>query len=103
MTRVAIIGGGPGGLMTARLLERRFGAFLPADAARGDRPRGRQGSDRLLRLRTSETYEAGVAECYAYDAIGHDPLRQLITELGLTTVATHGRAVLVLNGTLLRK
>ena len=26
MTRVAIIGGGPGGLMTARLLERTLGA-----------------------------------------------------------------------------
>ena len=37
-------------------------------------------------------YEAGVAECYAYDAIGHDPLRQLISELGLTTVATHSSA-----------
>ena len=46
-------------------------------------------------------YEAGVAECYAYDAIGHDPLRQLVSELGLTTVPTHSSAV-VLNGAFLR-
>ena len=42
-----------------------------------------------------------MAECYAYDTIGQDPLRQLIRELGLTTVAAHSSAV-VLNGALLR-
>ena len=45
------------------------------------------------------TYEAGVAECYDYETLGPDPLRQLIGDLGLTTVPTHGTAV-VLNGTI---
>ena len=101
MTRVrAIIGGGPGGLMTARLLERRFGhSCQPTLLEATDRVGGKVQT--VCFDSAPATYEAGVAECYAYDAIGHDPLRQLITELGLTTVATHGRAV-VLNGTLLR-
>ena len=47
-------------------------------------------------------YEAGVAEAvYDYEAIGPDPLRQLIGELGLRTVATHSSAV-VMNGAILR-
>jgi predicted RNA methylase len=49
MIPVGIIGGWPGGLMTARQLEQTFGT--------------------------------SVAECYAYDPIGHDPLRYLIGEL----------------------
>ena len=33
-------------------------------------------------------YEAGVAECYDYEAIGDDPLRNLMRELGLATTPT---------------
>ena len=47
------------------------------------------------------TYEAGVAECYDYGTLGADPLRQLISDLGLTTVPTHGTSVF-LNGRLLK-
>jgi monoamine oxidase len=46
------------------------------------------------------TYESGVAECYAYDAIGHDPLRQLVAELGLNAVPT-GSSAVVMNGAFL--
>jgi hypothetical protein len=42
-----------------------------------------------------------VAECYAYGAIAHDPLRQLIADLGLTAVPADSHAV-VLNGVLLQ-
>ena len=42
-----------------------------------------------------------MAERYAYDTIGHDPLRQLIRELGLTTLPTASSAV-VMNGAFLR-
>ena len=100
MIRVGIIGGGPGGLMTAHLLERKFGTschiiLLEATGRVG-------GKLRTVRFDAAPVfYEAGVAECYAYDAIGHDPLRQLIGEMGLTTNATHSTAV-VLNGALLR-
>jgi len=100
MIRVGIIGGGPGGLMTAHLLERKFGTSCQVTLLETTDRLG--GKVRTIRFDAAPVlYEAGVAECYAYDAIGHDPLRQLIDELGLTTVATHSSAV-VLNGTLLR-
>ena len=41
MTRVAIIGGGPGGLMTAHLLEQK--CSCRSDAVRGKRSSRRQG------------------------------------------------------------
>ena len=100
MIRVGIIGGGPGGLMTAHLLERKFGTFCRVTLLEATDRVG--GKVRTVRFDAAPAfYEAGVAECYAYDAIGHDPLRLLISELGLTTVATHSSAV-VLNGALLR-
>jgi monoamine oxidase len=100
MIRVAIIGGGPGGLMTARLLERKFGASCRVTLLEASHRVG--GKIQTRRFDAAPMmYEAGVAECYAYDAIGRDPLRELIGELGLTAVPTHGSAV-VLNGVLLR-
>jgi monoamine oxidase len=100
MTRIAIVGGGPGGLMTARLLERAFGRSCRLTLFEAT---GRLGGKVQTRRFDSAPvlYEAGVAECYAYDTIGHDPLRQLIRDLGLTAVPTASSAV-VMNGVFLR-
>lgn len=100
MTRIAIIGGGPGGLMTAYLLERKYKdscqttLFEAAD---------RVGGKILTRRFDSAPaiYEAGVAEVYDYGMIGLDPLQRLIAELGLKTTPIDGQTV-VLNGRLLR-
>ena len=100
MMRIAIVGGGPGGLMTARLLERRLGStcrltVLEASHRLGGKIQSRHFDSAPVR------YEAGVAECYDYGASGDDPLRELVDELGLRAVPTHSSAV-VLNGALLR-
>jgi len=100
MTRVGIIGGGPGGLMTARLLERAFGASCRATILEASQRLGGKIQSRRFDA-APVMYEAGVAECYAYEASGHDALRQLVTELGLTPVPTDSTAV-VLDGALLR-
>ena len=99
MPRVAIVGGGPGGLMTARLLERAFGRSCRLTLFEASSRLG--GKIQTRRFDSAPVwYEAGVAECYAYDAIGHDPLRQLIRELGLTALPTASSAV-VMNGAFL--
>ena len=100
MPRVAIVGGGPGGLMTARLLERAFGRSCRLTLFEASSRLG--GKIQTRRFDSAPVwYEAGVAECYAYDTIGHDPLRQLIHALGLTALPTASRAV-VMNGAFLR-
>ena len=100
MTRVAIIGGGPAGLMTAYFIERRRGPGWRATLIEAsDRLGGKMHTRRFDAAPVK--YEAGVAECYDYEAIGPDPLRQLVRELGLKTVTTGSRAV-VLNSRLLR-
>src|SRR5688572_30789527 len=100
MTRVAIVGGGPGGLMAAHLLERKCGNACRATLFEAS---GRLGGKIDTRRfdRAPVMYEAGVAECYGYEAIGPDPLRRLVRELGLTTTPIDGSAV-VMDGTILR-
>jgi monoamine oxidase/SAM-dependent methyltransferase len=94
---VAIVGGGPGGLMTALLMQEKLEGLCRATLF--------EATDRLggkIRTRTFDTvpalYEAGVAEIYDYASIGHDPLNDLITRVcGLSTVPMDSDAV-VLDG-----
>lgn len=81
MTRVGIIGGGPGGLLTARLLERAAGGRLDVTVYEAS---GRVGGKLDTRaFPCGSRYEAGAAECYDHTALGPDPLIELIQELGL--------------------
>ena len=87
--KLAIVGAGPAGLMSARLLERSRRAEVTIFEA-SDRAGGK------LQTRTFAAapvrYEAGVAECYEYEAFGPDPLKELVRALGLGTRPTHGGA-----------
>ena len=74
MSRIGIIGGGPSGLMTAALLEKKLGEARDVVLF--------EAADRLggkLQTRTFSTaavpYEAGAAECYDYRCVGPDPFR----------------------------
>ena len=97
MTRVAIIGGGPGGLMTAHLLEQKCSCRATLFEA-SDRVGGKVRTCRFDSVPVG--YEAGVAECYDYQAIGDDPLRNLTRALGLDITPTGSNAI-VLDGALL--
>jgi monoamine oxidase len=92
ITRVAIIGGGPGGLLTAYLLEHKYAAPVEITLF--------EASNRLGGKIVAGTfsdgcsgYEAGAAELYDYSQAGPDPLRELIDELGLGTRPMGGRAI----------
>jgi protoporphyrinogen oxidase len=90
--QLAIIGGGPGGLMTAYLLEQRYQA--PVDITlleASDRLGGKIVTRKFEKC--NAIYEAGAAELYDYSAVGADPLRDLVAELGLTTHPMGGRGV----------
>ncbi|HXZ15199.1 MAG TPA: FAD-dependent oxidoreductase [Roseiarcus sp.] len=80
--RVAIIGGGPGGLFTAWHLAARAGLSCEATIFEAD---GRVGGKiQTCRFAGVGPYEAGVAEIYDYSRLGPDPLYDLIVkELGL--------------------
>jgi SAM-dependent methyltransferase len=74
--RVAIIGGGPGGLFTAWHLTSKVGAACKVTIY--------EATDSLGgKISTGEfpgigPYEEGAAEIYDYSALGNDPLRELI-------------------------
>ncbi|MBI1244996.1 MAG: NAD(P)-binding protein [Alphaproteobacteria bacterium] len=84
MIEIGIVGGGPGGLMAARLLHAKTAGavhitILEADARTGGK---------LVTGRFPESglpYAAGVAEIYDYAALGPDPLAELIAACGLTS------------------
>jgi SAM-dependent methyltransferase len=98
--RVAVIGGGPGGLFTAWHLTAKAGAACKVTIY--------EATDRLGgKIATGEfpgvgLYEAGAAEIYDYSALGYDPLRELIeNELGLEIKHISGGAC-ILDGHILQ-
>jgi monoamine oxidase len=97
--RVAIIGGGPGGLLTAYLLRQQVAAALDITLFESTDRLG--GKILTARFETAPVpYEAGAAELYDYSLIGPDPLRDLIRDLGLSTKPLHGNSV-VMDGQIL--
>jgi monoamine oxidase/SAM-dependent methyltransferase len=98
--RVAIVGGGPGGLFTAWHLTAKAGAACKVTIYEAtDRLGGKIATGNFPGV---GLYEAGAAEIYDYSALGHDPLRELIEdELGLEIKHIAGGAC-VLDGHVLQ-
>jgi monoamine oxidase/SAM-dependent methyltransferase len=85
MLDLAIVGGGPGGLMAAWHLKKKLGEQCRITIF--------EASDRLGgKILTSRfdsapaMYEAGVAEIYDYSMTAPDPLREMIQHFGLQTI-----------------
>lgn len=92
--RVAIVGGGPGGLMTADALQRE--ARVPVELTIFEAS-SRLGGKVLTRsfARLPARYEAGAAEFYDYSEVGPDPLKELVADLGLPIVPMGGSALVM--------
>ena len=98
-TRIGIVGAGFSGLLSAYVLERRFGDQVEIDVwEAGDRPGGRVRTTRAPEAGVS--YEAGVAELY--DIAGNPQLRNLIRHLGLETRPLTGTPYFVVDDRVLR-
>jgi monoamine oxidase len=98
--RVAIIGGGPGGLFAAYILGQR----LPGtDVTIFEASRRAGGKIKTDEFQDGAQFEAGVAELYEYKGPGGgDPLRLLIEEdLDLETVDISGGGV-IMDGKIMR-
>jgi protoporphyrinogen oxidase len=94
MKQVAIVGGGPGGLITAHMLDQKSSKKLQVTLF--------EASERVGgKIHTTQfssvpiLYEAGAAEIYGYSHLGPDPLWHLIKSLGLETVDMAGRTVVI--------
>ena len=85
MLDLAIVGGGPGGLMSAWYLKKKLGELCRVTIFEAS---DRLGGKMLTRKFDSAPamYEAGVAEIYDYSMTGPDPLRELIQHFGLQTI-----------------
>ena len=91
--KVAIVGAGPGGLMTARLLEQKCGTTCSVTVFEASPRIG--GKLHTRKFSSGDAaYESGVAECYGY--VGEDdPLRSLVADLGIETIPTAGSSVVM--------
>src|SRR6202023_2502334 len=85
MLDLAIVGGGPGGLMSAWYLKKKLGELCRVTIFEAS---DRLGGKIVTRKFDSApaTYEAGVAEIYDYSMTGPDPLRALLQHFGLQTI-----------------
>lgn len=91
---VGIIGGGPGGLMTAYFLQKAASGPLKTTLFEAsDRLGGKVLNPRFQSHPAS--YEAGAAEFYDYSPVDEDPLKELIAELGLSISPFGGSAVIM--------
>jgi monoamine oxidase/SAM-dependent methyltransferase len=85
MINIAIVGGGPGGLMTAWHLDRKLEHECKVTIFEAtDRLGGKIVTRKFDAV--DALYEAGVAEIYGYWHLGPDPLREMIDGFGLETV-----------------
>jgi monoamine oxidase len=91
---IGIIGGGPGGLMTAYLLEKWASAPIRITLFEATAQLGGKILTPRFGLRSAQ-YEAGAAEFYDYSLLEEDPLKELIAELGLPIRAMSGSAVVM--------
>ncbi len=91
---VGIIGGGPGGLMTAYALQKLANAPVRMTLFEASSRLG--GKILTPRFQTAPVrYEAGAAEFYDYSNLDDDPLKELIAELGLSISPMGGSAVIM--------
>lgn len=90
--RIAIVGGGPGGLMTAYLLDKRLPFPFTTTLYEASARLGGKVVTRRFQG-TPVIYEAGAAELYDYSQLGQDPLREMVAELGLTTRPMWGQSI----------
>lgn len=94
MMRIAVVGGGPGGLFAVSLLEEFCGDLCHVTLFEaGPRLGGKVLTERFATAPV--TYEAGVAELYDYSHFGPDPVKQLVKKLGLSTVRMSGPSVIL--------
>src|ERR1700756_5695472 len=99
MLDLAIVGGGPGGLMSAWYLKKKLGDLCRITIFEASNRLG--GKIVTRKFDTAPAmYEAGVAEIYDYSMTGPDPLRELIQHFGLQTIPMDAEQV-QLDGALL--
>lgn len=92
--RIGIVGGGPGGLLTAWRLQQYL--RVPCDITLLEASDRLGGKLQTLRFTHSPIpYEAGAAEFYDYSVTGEDPLKDLVLSLGLSISPMGGSAVLL--------
>jgi phytoene dehydrogenase-like protein len=96
MKRIGIVGGGPGGLFTAYLLQELLGSAVDISIFEASARLGGKVLTEEFSI-TGSTFEAGVAELYDYSHYGPDPLKLLVKKLGLMTLPMAGPAVIMGN------
>jgi monoamine oxidase len=80
--------------MSARLLEHKLGSQCRVTLFEASKRLGGKIQTRSFDSAPA-TYEAGVAECYDFEAFGHDPLKALVRQLGLRPLPTQSNAMAI--------
>jgi SAM-dependent methyltransferase len=94
MASLAIIGAGPGGLFLADLINRKLEGRCDVTLfEKSNRVGGKLATSSFAAKPIA--FETGTAELYDYSALGPDPVKALIDELGLSTTPLNGSAVVL--------